>query len=62
MFVLRLQGSARTKGNTNILRSAFLDEAERLGVNTHHINVARQHVSRCQEIRTCEKEDFCPIL
>ena len=62
MFVLGLQGSPRTKGNTNILLSAFLDEAERLGVHTHHINVARQHISPCHEIRTCEKEGFCPIL
>jgi arsenate reductase len=61
MFVLGLQRSPRTKGNTNILLSAFLDEAERLGAHTHDVNVARLQISPCEECGTCEKEGFYPI-
>jgi protein-tyrosine-phosphatase len=61
MFVLGLQGSPRTKGNTSILLSTFLTEAERLGAHTKHLDVARKSISPCQECGTCEKEGFCPI-
>ena len=61
MFVLGLQGSPRTKGNTSILLSAFLTGAERLGARTQRIDVADKHVSPCLECLTCEKEGFCPI-
>ena len=61
MFVLGLQGSPRTKGNTSILLSTFLTEAERLGAHTKHLDVARKNISPCQECGTCEKEGFCPI-
>jgi len=61
MFVLGLQGSPRTKGNTSILLSTFLTEAERLGAHTRHLDVARKNISPCQECGTCEKEGFCPI-
>ena len=61
MFVLGLQGSPRTTGNTSILLSSFLTEAERLGAHTLHLNVVRKTISPCQECGTCEKEGFCPI-
>lgn len=61
MFVLGLQGSPRTKGNTSILLSTFLAEAERLGARTQHLDVARKNISPCQECGTCEKEGFCPL-
>jgi len=61
MFVLGLQGSPRTKGNTSILLSTFLTAAERLGAHTQHLDVARKNISPCQECGTCEKEGFCSI-
>jgi arsenate reductase len=61
MFVLGLQGSPRIKGNTSLLLSAFLAEAERLGARTHRVHVARQNISPCLECGTCEKEGFCPV-
>jgi arsenate reductase len=61
MFVVGLQGSPRTKGNTTILLSTFLAEAERLGARTQLLDVARKNISPCQECGTCEKEGFCPI-
>lgn len=61
MFVLGLQGSPRSKGNTNLLLSAFLDEAERLGARTEKLAVAKRHITPCQECRTCDKKGFCPI-
>ena len=61
MFVLGLQGSPRIKGNTSILLSAFLTEAETLGARIHYLDVARKNISPCQECGTCEEKGFCPI-
>ena len=61
MFVLGLQGSPRIKGNTRVLLSSFLAEAERLGANTKNLDVARMNISPCKECGTCEKKGFCPI-
>jgi len=61
MFVLGLQGSPRHNGNTSILLSAFLAEAERLGAHVRHLDIARKNISPCQECGTCEKEGFCSI-
>ena len=61
MFVLGLQGSPRTEGNTSILLSTFLTEAERLGARTLCLDVAVKDISPCQECGVCEKEGFCPI-
>jgi len=61
MFVLGLQGSPRIKGNTRVLLSSFLGEAERLGANTQNLDVARMNISPCKECGTCEKKGFCPI-
>ncbi len=61
MFVLGLQGSPRVKGNTSLLLSTFLAEAERLGACTQNIHVARKDISPCQECNNCEKKGFCLI-
>ncbi|MBU0733909.1 MAG: NAD(P)H-dependent oxidoreductase, partial [Proteobacteria bacterium] len=61
MFVLGLQGSPRTKGNTTVLLSAFLAEAERLGALTRLVHVAKKEISPCLECGTCERKGFCPI-
>ena len=61
MFVLGLQGSPRIKGNTSILLSAFLAEAESLGAHTKRLDVARMDITPCQECGTCGKEGFCPV-
>ncbi len=61
MFVLGLQGSPRIKGNSALLLSAFLAEAESLGVRTELVDVARKKITPCQECGTCEKKGFCRI-
>ncbi len=61
MHVLGLQGSPRVKGNTNILLSAFLEEAERLGARTEYLDVAKKNISPCLECGVCEKKGFCSI-
>ena len=61
MFVLGLQGSPRVKGNTGILLSAFLAEAERLGARTEILDVARKNIAPCQECGACERKGFCPF-
>lgn len=61
MFALGLQGSPRTKGNTSILLSTFLTEAQRLGAYTQRLDVARMNISPCLECGTCEDEGFCPV-
>jgi len=58
MFVLGLQGSPRVKGNTSILLSTFLTEAERLGAQTEYLDVAKRNISPCLESAECEQEDF----
>jgi len=61
MFVLGLQGSPRVKGNTNILLTTFLSEAERLGARTEDLDVAKKNITPCQECGVCEDKGFCPI-
>ncbi|MDY6988062.1 MAG: NAD(P)H-dependent oxidoreductase [Thermodesulfobacteriota bacterium] len=61
MLVLGLQGSPRIKGNTSILLTEFLGEAERIGANTCCIDVSRKDISPCQECGNCEKKGYCPI-
>ncbi len=61
MFVLGLQGSPRVKGNTSILLSSFLREAERLGSQVQHVDVAKKNITPCQECGVCEDKGFCPI-
>ncbi len=61
MFVLGLQGSPRKKGNTAVLLSTFLAEAEKLGAHTEQLDVARMHINPCQECGTCDRKGFCPL-
>lgn len=61
MLILGLQGSPRTDGNTNLLLSTFLAEAESLGAKTCKIEVAKKRIIPCQNCGTCEQEGFCAI-
>jgi len=61
MLVLGLQGSPRAKGNTNFLLTTFMKEAERLGANTHVVQVDKKNIVSCKEYMVCEKKGFCPI-
>ena len=61
MLVVGLQGSPRVKGNTSILLSTFLTEAERLGARTEYLDVAKRNISPCLECGVCEQKGFCPI-
>ncbi len=59
MLVLGLQGSPRKKGNTNYLLTAFMNEAERFGVRTHVIEVAKKNIVPCKGCGFCEKKGHC---
>ena len=61
MFILGLQGSPRVKGNTRFLLSAFMTEAEKLGVRTHVIDVNKAKVAPCRGCGYCEKHGVCII-
>ncbi|RZB34856.1 MAG: hypothetical protein SRB1_00624 [Desulfobacteraceae bacterium Eth-SRB1] len=61
MMVLGLQGSPREKGNTSFLLSAFMDEAEKLGAQTHVIDINEKDIVPCKEYTVCAKHGFCPI-
>ncbi|MCF8068870.1 MAG: NAD(P)H-dependent oxidoreductase [Desulfobacterales bacterium] len=61
MFILGLQGSPRKKGNTDILLSTFMGEAEKLGARTQTIDVTRKNIEPCKELVVCEKKGYCPI-
>lgn len=60
MFVLGLQGSPRSKGNTSTLLSAFLDEVEKSGGRVKNLDVTRMKILPCLGCGTCEKKGFCP--
>lgn len=61
MLVLGLQGSPRKKGNTHFLLSAFMNEAEKMGAQTHIVEADKKNIVPCKEYTTCEKKGFCPI-
>lgn len=61
MYILGLQGSPRKKGNSSIMLSTFLSEAEKLGAHTQYIDVTGKNIVPCQECGTCEKKGYCPI-
>jgi multimeric flavodoxin WrbA len=61
MFALGLQGSPRTKGNSDLLLAAFMDALARHGALTHTIQVARGNIEPCKELTVCEKKGICPI-
>lgn len=60
MFVLGLQGSPRSKGNTSTLLSAFLYEVEKSGGGVKNLDVTRMNVLPCLGCGTCEKKGYCP--
>jgi len=60
MFVLGLQGSPRSKGNTSTLLSAFLDEVEKSGGRVKNLDVTRMNVLPCLGCGACEKKGYCP--
>ena len=61
MLILGLQGSPRKKGNTRFLLSHFLEAAEKLGAQTHMIEVAYKNIIPCKELVVCEKKGYCPL-
>lgn len=61
MFILGLQGSPRRNGNSSILLSSFLTEAERLGARTYRLEVAQKQIHPCIGCGHCEKHGFCVI-
>ncbi|MFH0975021.1 MAG: NAD(P)H-dependent oxidoreductase [Spirochaetota bacterium] len=61
MFILGLLGSPRKNGNTSVLLSAFMEEAEKNGAITHTIAVDKKNIIPCKELKVCETQGFCPI-
>ncbi len=61
MFILGLQGSPRTQGNTSILLSAFMEEAEKTGALTQTIVPDKKNIKPCREYKKCESAGVCPI-
>jgi len=61
MLVLGLQGSPRKKSNTEFLLGLFMEEARKLGAQTHVVDACNMHIEPCKEYTTCEKKGFCPI-
>jgi len=59
MLILGLQGSPRKKGNTNYLLTTFMKEAERYGVQTCTIQVAKKNIVPCIGCGYCEKNGIC---
>ena len=61
MFVLGIQGSPRRKGNTSILLSSFLAEAERLGSEVYNLEVSGKKINPCTGCGECESKGLCVI-
>lgn len=61
MFVLGIQGSPRRKGNTSILLSSFLAEAERLGSEVYNLEVSGKKINPCTGCGKCESKGLCVI-
>jgi multimeric flavodoxin WrbA/protein-tyrosine-phosphatase len=61
MLVLGFQGSPRKKGNTSYLLSTFMQAAEKLGAQTHIVEVTRKDIIPCKELVVCENKGYCPI-
>ncbi len=59
MLILGLQGSPRKKGNTNYLLTAFMNEAERYGIQTRVVQVAKKNIVPCIGCGFCEKNGTC---
>lgn len=61
MLALGLQGSPRKKGNTDVLLSLFMESLAAMGIETHVVQVCRQHIEPCKELTVCETKGICPI-
>ena len=61
MLILGFQGSPRKKGNTQFLLSHFMKAAEKLGAQTHIVEVTQKNIVACKELIVCEKKGFCPL-
>ncbi len=61
MLVLGLQGSPRKKGNTDILLSKFLNQAEAAGAETITVNVPKKNIHPCIGCGNCERKGICSI-
>ena len=61
MRILGLQGSPRRNGNSRYLLSTFMEEAGKLGAQTHTVVVDEQNILPCKEYVVCEKKGYCPI-
>jgi len=61
MFVLGIQGSPRKNGNTGVLLSAFMMEAERLGAEVCTVNVDQMNITPCRECGFCDNKGICSI-
>lgn len=61
MLALGLQGSPRTKGNSDLLLAEFMQALSSRGAQTKIIQVARRNIKPCRELTVCEKRGTCPI-
>ena len=61
MLVLGFQGSPRKKGNTSFLLKNFMQAVEKLGAQTHIIEVTQKNIIPCKEYVVCERKGYCPI-
>lgn len=61
MKVLGIHGSPRPHGNSGILLSAFLAEANRCGAETTTLEVASKKIHPCTNCGNCEQEGFCTL-
>jgi multimeric flavodoxin WrbA/protein-tyrosine-phosphatase len=59
MFILGLQGSPCKQGNTSILLSSFLGEAESLGAQVCNFEVSNKNIHPCIGCGNCERTGFC---
>ena len=53
MLVLGFQGSPRKKGNTSFLLKNFMQAVEKLGAQTHIIEVTQKNIIPCKEYVVC---------
>lgn len=59
MLVLGLQGSPKKKGSSDYLLKAFMAEIEKMGVDTHIVDIPRKNIKPCIGCGYCEKHGFC---
>ncbi len=54
MKVLAINGSPRLVGNTSNALSDLLDELEKNGIETEHLQIYENHFSPCNDCRSCQ--------